>query len=194
MIGTSARVKINRAPRLLLFLMCAVFMGTLAHAQTPAVGAKAPDFGLLTPTGTAIQLSKELRGHSLVLVVLRGYPGYQCPYCQKQAHDFIEHASAFKAKSSTILLVYPGPPAALDQHAKEFLATQAQLPANVILVADPDYKVTNLYSLRWDAPNETAYPSTFVLKKDRTIVFENISHAHGDRVSAEDALDHLPQN
>jgi O-acetyl-ADP-ribose deacetylase (regulator of RNase III) len=34
------------------------------------------------------------------------------------------------------------------------------LPSNIVLVTDPDYTVTNLYGLRWDAPHETAYPST----------------------------------
>jgi hypothetical protein len=51
--------------------------------------------------------------------------------------------------------------------------------------------MTNLYGLRWDAPHETAYPSTFILDKKRTVLFEKISHSHGDRLSAQDALDHL---
>jgi len=55
-------------------------------------------------------------------------------------------------------------------------------------VIDPDYKMTNLYGLRWDAPHETAYPSTFILDTDGNILFEKISHSHGDRTSAEDIL------
>jgi peroxiredoxin len=166
-------------------------MGTTAFAQTPAVGSKVPDFTLTTPTGTSIQLAEREHGKSLVLVVLRGFPGYQCPYCQKQVHDFVDHAADFAAKNATVLLVYPGPPADLDQHAKDFLASQSEMPANIVLVIDPDYKMTNLYGLRWDAPHETAYPSTFILDKEGTILFEKISHSHGDRLSAQDALDHL---
>lgn len=74
-------------------------------------------------------MSRERRGHGLVLVVLRGFPGYQCPYCVRQVHDFIDHASDFAAKNTRVLLVYPGPPAELDQHATEFLEKQAELPA-----------------------------------------------------------------
>jgi peroxiredoxin Q/BCP len=158
------------------------------------VSAKAPDFTLATPTGKAVTLSTEEGGHGLVLVILRGFPGYQCPYCVKQVHDFVEHASDFKAKNTRVLLVYPGPPADLDQHAKEFLEKQAELPSNVVLVTDPDYKVTNLYGLRWDAPHETAYPSTFILDKKGMVVFEKVSRNHGDRLSAQDALDHLSTN
>jgi peroxiredoxin len=137
-------------------------------------------------------MSTEQRGNDLVLVVLRGFPGYQCPYCVKQVHDFIDHASDFAAKNTRVVIVYPGPPADLDQHAKDFLEKQAGLPANIVLVTDPDYTVTNLYGLRWDAPHETAYPSTFVLDKKGIIVFEKISHSHGDRLSAEDAVNNLP--
>ena len=181
----------DRTARLVL-VVSMLFLGSAAFAQTPAVGAKAPDFTLSSPAGARVQMSKQQHGSQLVLVVLRGFPGYQCPYCQKQVHDFVEHAANFAAKKATVLLVYPGPPADLDQHAKEFLAKQADLPANIVQVTDPDYKVTNLYGVRWDAPHETAYPSTFILNSKRTVVFEKISHSHGDRLSAQDALDHLP--
>jgi peroxiredoxin len=178
----------------ILMLLSTLFFGAPAFAATPAVGAKAPDFTLSTPTGKAVRMSKEQHGHDLVLVVLRGFPGYQCPYCVKQVHDFINHASDFAAKNTRVLLVYPGPPASLDQHAKEFLEKQVELPSNIVLVTDPDYAVTNMYGLRWDAPHETAYPSTFVLDKKGMIVFEKTSHTHGDRLSAQDALDHISAN
>lgn len=190
----AARFHSSRAWGAFLAITCSMFLGGSASAQTPTVGAKAPDFTLSTPTGKTVTLSAEQSGHFLVLVILRGFPGYQCPYCVKQVHDFAQHASDFKAKNTRVLLVYPGPPADLDQHAKEFLEKQAELPANVVLVTDPDYKVTNLYGLRWNAPQETAYPSTFILDKKGMVVFEKISHRHGDRLSAQDALDHLSTN
>ena len=175
-----------------LLLLCIMLsLVAFARAQTPAQGTKAPDFTLTTPTGEAVQLSR-LRGNQrLVLVFLRGYPGYQCPYCQKQVHDFVEHAADFSAKKARVLLVYPGPSADLDQRAKEFLASQANLPSNIVLVTDQDYKATDLYGLRWDAPHETAYPSTFVLDRKGVVRFEKISRSHGDRLSAQDAIDHL---
>jgi thioredoxin-dependent peroxiredoxin len=189
-----ARLQLSKTARFVLAVICALSMGAPAFAETPAVGSRAPDFTLSTPTGGSVRMSKVQRGHDLVLVILRGFPGYQCPYCVQQVHDFVDHASEFRAKNTTILLVYPGPPADLDQHAREFLAKQAELPANIFLVTDPDYKVTNQYGLRWNAPHETAYPSTFILNRKGIIVFEKISHTHGDRLSAEDALGHLSAN
>jgi peroxiredoxin len=180
--------------KLVLCLCFLALVSTTGNAQTPASGEKAPDFTLLTTSGEPVRLSAETASGTTVLIILRGYPGYQCPYCQKQVHDFVTHASDFAAKKVSLLLVYPGPPGALDQHAKEFLAKQTALPANVKLVTDPDYKVTNLYGLRWDAPNETAYPSTFILDKNRTILFEKISRSHGDRTTSTDILEKVPAN
>ncbi len=180
--------------RALVILLALVLPGIAAFAavaETPAVGAQAPDFTLQTPLRRAVSMHSLLGKGPLVLIVLRGYPGYQCPFCQRQVHDFITHAPAFAALHARVLLVYPGPAAQLNQRATEFLASESQLPANVVLVTDPDYVATQLYSLRWNAPNETAYPSTFILNKQGKIVFEKISHSHGDRLSAEDALQQL---
>lgn len=176
---------------LLLLLAVLLLHPSPASAQTPAVGSQAPDFTLRTPAGRAVRMSQLLGKGPLVLIVLRGYPGYQCPFCQMQVHDFIVHAGDFAWKHARVLLVYPGPPAHLDERAKEFLATESQLPANVVVVVDPGYAATNLYGLRWNAPHETAYPSTFILDKKGKVLFEKISHSHGDRLSAEDALKHL---
>ena len=184
----------DRTLRLVVALFALAILATPLVAQTPSLGAKAPNFTLSTPTGASITLADQLAKGSTVLVVLRGYPGYQCPYCVKQVHDFVEHAADFAQKKTSVLLVYPGPPAQLDDHAKEFLAKQANLPANITLVVDPDYKMTNLYGLRWDAPHETAYPSTFLLDTTGKVVFEKISHGHGDRTTAQDILTQIQPN
>ena len=190
-VSSLKRSLVFRTLRCFVALGCAMVGSGLAAAQTPAVGAKAPDFTLQTPTGSSVTLANERAKGTTVLVVLRGFPGYQCPYCAKQVHDFVEHSADFAARKANVVLVYPGPPADLDQHAREFLAKQADLPSNIKLVVDPDYKITNLYGLRWDAPHETAYPSTFILDASGTILFEKISHSHGDRTSADDILTRL---
>jgi peroxiredoxin len=174
-----------------LALVVLLILPFTASAQTPVVRSQAPDFTLRTPSGRAVRMSHLLGNGPLVLIVLRGYPGYQCPFCQMQVHDFIVHAGDFAAKHAKVLLVYPGPSENLNKHAKEFLATESQMPTNIVLVVDPDYVATNLYGLRWDAPHETAYPSTLILGSKGKILFEKVSHSHGDRLSAEEALEHL---
>lgn len=174
----------------LVILLGCVFSLRLM-AATPGVGEVAPRFTARTPDGKPVSLVELERGGRVALVFLRGYPGYQCPYCTKQVHDFVEHGAEFEAAHARVLLVYPGPGAELDQRAKEFLAKQANLPPSISLVTDPDYAVTNLYGLRWDAPHETAYPATFVLRKDGWVAVEKVSHGHGDRTSATEVLEAL---
>jgi peroxiredoxin len=176
-------------------LVAILFSASLVHGQAlegvPGIGQQAPAFSLSTPAGQIVELGSLTRKGSVVLVVLRGYPGYQCPYCVRQVHDFVENADKFASSGIQVLLVYPGPPAELDQRAKEFLSKENPLPANVTLVIDPDYKFTNQYGLRWDAPNETAYPSTFLIDRRDIIFYRKVSQGHGDRTTASEVLKEL---
>jgi peroxiredoxin len=166
-------------------------LAATGFAERPSLGKAAAPFTLSTPDGHSLSLAS-VSGHGpVVLVVLRGYPGYQCPYCVKQVHDFVKNADQFSAAGAQVLLVYPGPPADLDQHAKEFLVKQNPLPANIHLVIDPNYIFTNAYGLRWDAPDETAYPSTFLIDRKGIVFFSKISGGHGDRATAADLLAEL---
>ena len=56
------------------------------------------------------------------------------------------------------------------------------------LATDPDYALTNLYGLRWDAPGETAYPATFVIGADGKVRYAKVSRSHGDRAPTAEVL------
>ncbi len=164
----------------------------VAAAAPPAVGESAPDFTLSTPEGKSVRLSELRSQSSVVLVVLRGYPGYQCPYCNRQVQDFMQHSQGFSDARVRVLLVYPGPPQDLGLRANEFL-TGKKLPENFDLVLDPGYEFTNLYGLRWNAEHETAYPSTFLIDQRGVIFFSKIVKEHGGRTTAAEILEALPR-
>ncbi len=151
------------------------------------IGEKAPDFKLNTIHGDEIQLSERNKGNSVVLVVLRGWPGYQCPICTRQVGGLMAEAEKFSKLNSIVIMVYPGPNAELQKHAKDF-SEDFDFPKNFYFVVDPDYSMVNKYGLRWDAPNETAYPSTFVINKEGKIVFSKVSTTHGGRSSNEEII------
>jgi peroxiredoxin Q/BCP len=169
-----------------LLLVCLSVAG-VSSANTastpPAVGDKAPDFTLSTLQGKQVRLSDKIAKSPVVLVALRGYPGYQCPLCNVQVQDFIKNAQGFADAKVQVVLVYPGPPEKLDERAKEFL-TNKTLPENFELLLDPGYEFTNLYGLRWDAPKETAYPSTFLIDQKGIVFFSKVSKSHGGRTKA----------
>jgi peroxiredoxin len=140
--------------------------------------------------GVPVQLSDLTAKGKVVLIVLRGWPGYQCPICTAQVQDYIQSASGFADAKARLVFVYPGPAEDLKAHAQEFLKDK-QWPKEFIYLTDPDYSMVNAYGLRWDAPKETAYPSTFVLDKKGIVRFEKISHSHGERTKASAVLDEL---
>jgi thioredoxin-dependent peroxiredoxin len=84
-------------------------------------------------------------------------------------------------------MIYPGAASTVQRYAADFLTGKA-LPDRFYFVTDPDLEVVNLYGLRWEAPNETAYPSTFVVDRRGIVRFVKISHSHGDRSAAPDVL------
>ena len=120
-----------------------------------------------------------------MLVVLRGWPGYQCPVCDRQVQNFIAAAGEFAAARAQLVFVYPGPAADLKARAAEFKDWKGkQWPKEFRYVLDPDYTFMHAYALRWDAPRETAYPSTFILDEKGAVRFAKISRTHGDRTTA----------
>lgn len=153
----------------------------------PAVGSVAPDFELKTLGGESFSLFEAVENQETLLVVLRGYPGYQCPICSRQVADFIVHQEEFKEENVQVVMVYPGPVEGLEELAEEFLANK-NWPENYIFLLDPDYTMLNQYNLRWDAPRETSYPSTFHILPGGNIAHLQISQGHGGRVDAETAL------
>lgn len=159
---------------------------------TPGVGDTAPDFTLTSIVDVSTTLSELTDQGPVVLLVLRGYPGYQCPICTRQVGDYIRHAEAFAERGAKVVLIYPGPSDELKQRAEEFLGDDT-LPDNFTFLLDPDYTFTNLYNLRWDEERETAYPSTFIIDTARTVTYEHISHSHGDRTKAEDIIEKLDE-
>jgi peroxiredoxin Q/BCP len=137
-----------------------------------------------------IELHKLTVKSRVVLVVLRGWPGYQCPICERQVRDLVGSAPELKKRGVQMLFIYPGPDNQLKAHAKEFLQSK-DWPSDFIFVTDPDYGFTNAYGLRWNAPNETAYPSTFIIDRDGKIQFARVSKEHGRRVASTELLKQL---
>jgi peroxiredoxin len=169
-------------------LLAALGVSAVSAADPgPKVGDEAKDFELAVLGGKTAKLSDLAKGGPVVLVVLRGNPGYQCPICSTQFAGFRKKADAFKAAGAKVVFVYPGPADKLKERADEFVKGK-DYPEHFQFLLDPDYTFTNAYGLRWDAKNETAYPSTFVVGKDRRVTFARVSTTHGGRVSADDAL------
>ena len=178
--------------RIAFVLVLLLILGQLfaQNFEKLSPGKNAPDFKLETITGYEVQLSKINAGHPVVLIVLRGWPGYQCPVCTKQVGSLVADVDKFTEKGAVVLMVYPGPSEQLQEHAREF-SEDYKFPENFYFTLDPDYSMIANYGLRWEAPNETAYPSTFVINRKGEIVFSKISTTHGSRAENEEIFEVL---
>lgn len=158
--------------------------------EFPKMGDVAKNFELESVTGEKFKLSEALSKSDVVLIVLRGYPGMQCPVCNKQVGQFLEEAQAFRDAGAHVILVYPGPTSKLKERAQEFIKDKT-IPDHFELVMDPNLEFTKSYHLEWKAENETAYPSTFVIRKNGKISYAKISQTHGGRSRPDEILKHL---
>ena len=159
----------------------------LAADKPPAVGEKALDFELKSLAGETVQLAKLIEEGPVVVVALRGYPGYQCPLCSKQFGSFLDKAEEFAKSKAQVVFIYPGPADKLKERADEFIKGR-DFPDYFHLLLDPDYKFTTSYGIHWDEPKETAYPSTFVINGEQKVTFAKVSKTHGGRSKVEDVL------
>ena len=166
--------------------------GTAVATTQPIVGMKAPDFTLETLDGESVTLARIVGKAPVVLLVLRGFPGYQCPLCTQQVHQFVEQAAEFRRRGIQVVMIYPGPADHLQAHADEFLADKSW-PEDFIFLLDPEYRMVETYGLRWAAENETAYPSAFVIDLGGNVVFAKISKSHAGRTAPDEALGALPR-
>jgi peroxiredoxin len=157
----------------------------------PMVGEKAEDFALDTLDGKTVRLNELIHNGPVVVLMLRGWVGYQCPICTRQVADLRAHAKQLADAGAQVVLVYPGPPDGLKQHAEEFISGKG-LPTGFFFVLDPRMQLVADWDLRCNAPNETAYPSTFVIDPTGVVRFAKVSTSHGGRATAKEILAALP--
>jgi len=178
----------TRAYQITIAALAIAFTLKMSAADTPNSGEKAPEFALKTLDQKSVRLSDLTSKSAVVLLVLRGWPGYQCPLCTAQVQDYIASAEQLSKAKARVAMVYPGPADNLQAHAQEFIENK-QWPKDFVFVLDPDYTMVAAYGLRWEAPNETAYPTTFVLDRKGIVRLAKISHTHGDRTKARDIVE-----
>ncbi|WP_319499912.1 peroxiredoxin family protein [uncultured Draconibacterium sp.] len=169
---------------LLVLVFVPVFSQPYAKVKA---GDKIIDFNARLIDGSEVPLNKLYNESPLVLIILRGWPEYQCPVCTRQVGEFVAEAEQFKKYGARVLMIYPGPSEVLQEKAEEF-AEDFTFPEGFYFALDPNYSMVNEYGLRWDAPKETAYPSTFVIDKAGKVRFAKVSSSHGGRADVEEVV------
>lgn len=154
----------------------------------PKVGDKVEDFELpIVGEEGQVKLSEQYKEGPTVVVVLRGFPGYQCPICSRQVSAMVSRAGTLQKHAQRVVLIYPGAAEDLERRAEEFMSAR-RLPDPLVMVRDEGMEMVEDWNLRWDEPRETAYPSTFVIDKSGKVRWAKVSQSHGERSTVEEIL------
>ncbi|MDG2223466.1 MAG: redoxin domain-containing protein [Rubripirellula sp.] len=137
-----------------------------------------------------LRLSDQYRQGAVVVVVLRGYPGYQCPICMRHVATLANRAATLKRFASKVVLIYPGESGSLEQQAEKF-AGKRRLPEPMVIVRDDQMDTVREWGLRWNARSETAFPATYVIDRNGRIRWKKVSTSHAGRSTVEEILKEL---
>jgi peroxiredoxin Q/BCP len=102
----------------------------------PQVGQSAPDFEILTDSGTTVKLS-DFRGQRVILYF---YPKSDTPGCTKQACAFRNDYSAYQQKNAVILGASP-------DTVEEQAVFKAKYNLPFTLLADNDHQIAEQYGI-----------------------------------------------
>ncbi len=174
-------------PRLLPLVVALVSFNAFVYGDDLSLDKPLTSIEGVGFDGKVVSSKKFLENGPLVVIVMRGFPGYDCPACSAQLADFVKQADTFKTAGAQVMIIYPGSVQDLEAKAKGFVSKQ-QLADSFHLVIDKDMKIVKQLGLLWDAPKETAYPTTLVADRQGTVRFLKTSRSHGGRTKAAEVV------
>jgi peroxiredoxin len=145
------------------------------------------DLTFVDSTGKSIDLRKYHSKKNVVLVVMRGFPGYVCPNCSAQTSRLINNYREFSKRDAEVLVVFPGP----TDHLKDFVdksqeeAGKKTTPFPIVL--DKDFQAVDRLGIRGDL----AKPATYIIDKQGNVRFAYVGANTADRPSLKAMLDQL---
>ncbi|MDF1667695.1 MAG: peroxiredoxin family protein [Planctomycetota bacterium] len=160
--------------------------------QTVGEKLPVPETDLLSSTGEKISL-KKYEGKSVVLVFMRGFSGYVCPYCATYTAQLSLKYEEFKKRNAEVLVVYP---TKADHKAKveqfinacnERLEAEGKTPLSLPVFLDPGLKLVTQYNLLGDLSR----PSTFVLDGQGVVRYGYVGADKADRPGIDRVLQEI---
>lgn len=160
--------------------------------QTLGEKLPVPETDLVTAKGEKISL-KKYAGKSVVLVFMRGFSGYVCPYCATYTAQLSLKYEEFKKRNAEVLVVYPTKAdhqEKVDQFiaaANERLKAEGKTPLSLPVFLDPGLKLVTQYNLLGDLSR----PSTFVLDGQGVVRYGYVGVDKADRPGIDRVLEEI---
>lgn len=160
-----------------------------SHFRNEWIGRPLPQARFVGPHGDVVDLRDFQGTRNIVLVFLRGFPGFVCPTCSAQTIALLKNAEEFEARDAQVVLVYPGAaesvPAFLD--SIRTYEKDAVLPFPILL--DVNLGAVQAFAIE----GALAKPTSVVVDKEGLIQFAYVGEAPDDRPSVKTLLEALDE-
>lgn len=189
-----------------LFLLLAICNLASKAQNIPSglsINDKAPQFTATDQKGNNINLKKQLKKGSVVLIF---YRGQWCPYCNKQLKQLEDSIGFIKQKGATVLAITPELPENISK-------TIEKTTASYSILYDEGLKIMSAYKVAFKVDDKTVekykgfgidfskangsnganlpVPAVYVINKKGLIVYRYFDVDYKKRSSIKDILDHL---
>jgi len=144
--------------RSILVFTAVCALSAVALAESPAIGAAAPDFQLTTLDGKSFSLASEAKSHKAVVVM---FISTQCPYSNAYNDRMRDMASAYASKG----VVFAGLNSNKNEDAAKATSHAKEHGHTFPIMKDPGNKVADMY----DAQHT---PTVFVVDPQGKVRYE----------------------
>jgi peroxiredoxin len=151
------------------------------------IGKPPPQTIFLGPDGNFFNISQFRGRKRVVLIFLRGFPGYVCMSCSAQTTTLAEQEEEFKKRDAQVILVYPGHPDTVPTflEATRNYSAEVDLPYPVLL--DIDLAATERFGVK----GNLVKPATVIIDKSGIIRYAYVGEKTYDRPAAADTIAEL---
>jgi peroxiredoxin len=137
--------------------------------------------------GKVVELTEAADSKQSMLVFMRGFSGFICPYCTRQTAELVKRHDEILATNTELHVVYPGPaetiPEFLDA-VRAYMKSEPDAESSLSVLMDVDLKAVDALGIR----QNLSQPCTFVLDADGRLVYEYKGNSPADRPSLDEVL------
>ncbi len=192
---------------LLFFATCGVKsqeIKTVEQANGLSAGQRAPDFSAMDADSNVFHLQEALQDGPVVIIF---YRGFWCPVCNKHLGSLQDSLGLIEDMGAKVIAISPEKPEYLDKMAEK-------TGARFTLLYDEGYRIAKAYDVAYkptrsqlftynvvlggklkkahsDASQQLPIPATYIVNRNRTIVWRQFNRDYKKRASVKDIVDAL---
>ena len=155
--------------------------------DVPTVGELLPYTRFIGRDGEIVDLAASPDGKKSLLVFMRGFSGFVCPYCTAQTAELVRRLEEIHGTNTELHVVFPGPAETIPKFleaVRAYMKNDTVATPSLSVLMDVDLKAVDALGIRQDL----ARPCTFVLDPDGKLVYKYVGASPSDRPSLDDVL------